>query len=126
MLSSLLSWLDRRFFDNEFWHILSPQLPSTEKVTGPRKDDLATRFSNQPQATQFVEARCHHLEPQVSEEVDSYFIQNWPFPDTEAVTRFKVARFSQVTCYYYPDALDDRIHFACRLLTLLFLIDGCT
>lgn len=68
--------------------------------------------------------KCHPLEPKVTEEVDSYFIQHWPFPNAKAIQKFRDAGFSRVTCCYYPEALDDRIHFACRLLTLLFLIDG--
>lgn len=68
--------------------------------------------------------KCHRLEPQVTAEVDGYFVQNWPFPNQKAVQKFRDAGFSRVTCCYYPEALDDRIHFACRLLTLLFLIDG--
>ncbi|KAI0535504.1 Aristolochene synthase in complex with 12,13-Difluorofarnesyl diphosphate [Xylaria digitata] len=31
--------------------------------------------------------------------------------------------FTQCTCMYFPTARDDRIHFACRLLSILFLID---
>jgi hypothetical protein len=68
--------------------------------------------------------RCHPKEPEVTKEVDDYFVKNWPFPNEKAIQKFHDAGFSRVTCCYYPEALDDRIHFACRLLTLLFLIDG--
>ncbi|KAJ4349460.1 carbonyl reductase (NADPH-dependent) ari1 [Didymosphaeria variabile] len=71
----------------------------------------------------YLEPKCHPLEPQITEEVDGYFIKNWPFPNERAVQKFRAAGFSRVTCCYYPDALNDRIHFGCRLLTLLFLID---
>ncbi|KAK4692280.1 aristolochene synthase, partial [Lecanoromycetidae sp. Uapishka_2] len=70
-----------------------------------------------------IEPSCHPLEPQITEEVNSYFIQHWPFPNAKAVQKFKDAGFSRVTCCYYPKALPDRIGFGCRLLTLLFLID---
>lgn len=66
----------------------------------------------------------HPLHEQIVQEVDGYFLQHWPFPDEKARKKFVAAGFSRVTCFYFPKALDDRIHFACRLLTLLFLIDG--
>lgn len=67
---------------------------------------------------------CHPRESEVTAEVDGYFLQHWPFPDEKARRKFVNAGFSRVTCFYFPRALDDRIHFACRLLTVLFLIDG--
>ncbi len=72
----------------------------------------------------FLMPRCHPLEPQVTEEINGYFIEHWPFANEKAIRKFRDAGFSRVTCCYYPEALDDRIGFACRLLTLLFLIDG--
>ncbi len=71
-----------------------------------------------------IEPSCHPLEPQITEEVNSYFVEHWPFPNEKAVQKFKDAGFSRVTCCYYPKALNDRIGFGCHLLTLLFLIDG--
>ncbi|KAL5425798.1 hypothetical protein PMIN05_011856 [Paraphaeosphaeria minitans] len=84
---------------------------------------------NQPNPRQeppapYLEPKCHPLEPRITKEVDGYFIKHWPFPDDRAVQKFRAAGFSRVTCCYYPEALNDRIHFGCRLLTLLFLIDG--
>ncbi|KAI9837889.1 MAG: carbonyl reductase (NADPH-dependent) ari1 [Sclerophora amabilis] len=68
-------------------------------------------------------ARIHPLVDQVSAEVDGYFLEHWPFTTEQQRKKFRAAGFSRVTCLYYPAALDDRIHFACRLLTVLFLID---
>lgn len=68
--------------------------------------------------------RCHPRLQQVQEEVEGYFLNNWKFSSTKANHMFLNAKFSEVTCFYFPLALDDRIHFACRLLTVLFLIDG--
>ncbi|XEV01651.1 hypothetical protein FSHL1_006938 [Fusarium sambucinum] len=81
-------------------------------------------LENQDETTRsrFV-PRIHPLEKEVSEEVNKYFLDNWPFPNDLAKQKFVAAGFSRVTCYYYPVALDDRITLACRLLTLLFLID---
>ncbi|KAI1267664.1 Aristolochene synthase [Xylariaceae sp. FL1019] len=66
---------------------------------------------------------CHPRLKEVQDEVDGYFLENWKFPKFKAVRTFLDAKFSEVTCLYFPLALDDRIHFACRLLTVLFLID---
>lgn len=66
----------------------------------------------------------HPRTEEVAQEVDNYFLQNWNFADERAKKTFLKAGFSHVTCLYFPLAKDDRIHFACRLLTVLFLIDG--
>ncbi|KAI0537285.1 Aristolochene synthase in complex with 12,13-Difluorofarnesyl diphosphate [Xylaria digitata] len=68
-------------------------------------------------------AQIHPLHEKVISEVDNFFLQHWPFPDERARGKFVAAGFSRVTCLYFPKALDDRIHYACRLLTLLFLVD---
>ncbi|KAF2677433.1 Aristolochene synthase in complex with 12,13 Difluorofarnesyl diphosphate [Lentithecium fluviatile CBS 122367] len=92
--------------------------PSQEKrITFPNANP-----SRQP-PDPYLKPKCHPLEPKITEEVDGYFIKNWPFPNERAIQKFRTAGFSRVTCCYYPEALDDRIHFGCRLLTLLFLID---
>ncbi|OTB04033.1 hypothetical protein M426DRAFT_59230 [Hypoxylon sp. CI-4A] len=65
----------------------------------------------------------HPRAEEVSREVDNYFLEHWNFPDDNARSTFLKAGFSRVTCLYFPLAKDDRIHFACRLLTVLFLID---
>lgn len=69
-------------------------------------------------------AQCHPLVDKVSKEVDGYFLEHWPFEDEKARKKFVAAGFSRVTCLYFPKSIDDRMHFACRLLTVLFLIDG--
>lgn len=67
---------------------------------------------------------CHPRVGEVSLEVDGYFLHHWKFPSKKAEKVFVEAAFSRLTCLYFPLAKDDRIHFACRLLTVLFLIDG--
>ncbi|KAK6072773.1 aristolochene synthase [Seiridium cupressi] len=68
-------------------------------------------------------ARCHPAVLQVSREVEEYFLLNWPFQNSSARQRFLDAGFSRVTCLYFPLSKNNRIGSACRLLTLLFLID---
>ena len=72
----------------------------------------------------YLQPRCHPLEAQMTTEVNAYFIKHWPFPNAKAMEKFCQAGFSHMTCCYFPDAKNDRIQFACRLFTLLFLIDG--
>ncbi|KAL8823934.1 MAG: hypothetical protein Q9191_005429 [Dirinaria sp. TL-2023a] len=67
---------------------------------------------------------CHPRLQEVQKEVDGYFLKNWKWSSEKVKKVFLNAKFSEVTCLYFPLALDDRIHFACRLLTVLFLIDG--
>ncbi|KAL8635775.1 MAG: hypothetical protein Q9228_006771 [Teloschistes exilis] len=67
--------------------------------------------------------QCHPREKEVTKEVNGYFIDNWGFKNGQEIQKFIDAGFPTVTCWYFPKALDDRIHFACRLLTVLFLID---
>ncbi|KAK8081346.1 Aristolochene synthase [Apiospora saccharicola] len=66
---------------------------------------------------------CHPRAEEVIKEVDAYFLENWPFPNEKARKKFKGADFTRNMCYNYPEALDDRIGVACRLITLLFLVD---
>ena len=66
---------------------------------------------------------CHSRVDTIVSQVDQYFLEHWDFPDEKARKTFIKAGFSRVTCLYFPLALDDRIHFACRLLTVLFLVD---
>lgn len=71
-----------------------------------------------------VSASVHPREAEMSQQVNDYFLARWPFPNEKARLKFVKAGFSRVTCAYFPSALDDRIFFACQLLTLLFLVDG--
>ncbi|TDZ61726.1 Aristolochene synthase [Colletotrichum trifolii] len=80
----------------------------------------ATHFSPPPSR---LVARCHPLEKQITAQVDDHFLTHWPFKTEKERRKFVAAGFSRVTCLYFPLSLDDRIHLACRLLTLLFLID---
>ncbi|KAF5006789.1 hypothetical protein FDECE_6843 [Fusarium decemcellulare] len=87
-------------------------------------DNIPKRYDprDSTPAARFI-PRIHPREAEVSVEVNGYFLKHWPFPNDKARQKFVAAGFSRVTCYYYPLALNERIAFACRLLTLLFLID---
>ncbi|KAI6084941.1 Aristolochene synthase from penicillium Roqueforti [Hypoxylon rubiginosum] len=66
---------------------------------------------------------CHPLVTQVSVSVNGWFLENWDFPDEAARIKFVKTGFSRVTCLYFPKSRDDRIGHACKLLSILFLID---
>lgn len=67
---------------------------------------------------------CHPRVDDVVRDVDCYFLQHWPFPDSRIRRKFVEAEFTRNMCYNYPEALDDRIALVCKLITLLFLVDG--
>lgn len=69
-------------------------------------------------------ALCHPDVDEVTRDVDDWFLKNWAFPDQKTRQKFVAAGFSRVTCLYFPKALEARIRSACKLLTILFLIDG--
>lgn len=95
-----------------------------------QKSDSSAPAVSLPSAAEFVPppsrfvAECHPLEKQITAEVDGYFLTHWPFKTAKDRKKFVAAGFSRVTCLYFPLSMDNRIHLACRLLTILFLIDG--
>lgn len=93
-----------------------PQVQSEKKAT---KSAAAVR---KPPPSTWMPA-CHPRVDAVASEVNAYFLKHWDFPNEKVKKTFLKAGFSRVTCLYFPLAQDDRIHFACRLLTVLFLID---
>jgi aristolochene synthase len=93
--------------------------------------DTGARYTAQPAYTpdnrpppRSFSYKIHPLEPQMTKEVNGYFLKHWPFENEKARKKFVAAAFSEVTCLYFPLARNDRIKFACELLTILFLIDG--
>ncbi|CEJ91140.1 hypothetical protein VHEMI06873 [[Torrubiella] hemipterigena] len=67
--------------------------------------------------------KYHPLEAQITEDVDGYFLKHWKFGTEKDKKKFVAAGFPRVTCLYFPLAKDDRIKYASKLLTILFLID---
>ena len=76
-----------------------------------------------PGTSTWVSASYPRVE-EVSVLVDGWFLRHWPFANEKAKKKFVAAGFSRATCLYFPLARDDRIASACKLLTILFLIDG--
>jgi aristolochene synthase len=88
------------------------------KSTGPNMNDSS------PQNQSLFKKTCHPDVTTATKDVDSWFLSNWKFPDQKSRDKFVGAGFSRVTCLYFPKALPQRIKSACKLLTILFLIDG--
>ncbi|KAI1121946.1 Aristolochene synthase in complex with 12,13-Difluorofarnesyl diphosphate [Nemania abortiva] len=68
-------------------------------------------------------AELHPLANEVCAEVDSYFLEHWPFPNEQARKKFTSSRLTRCACYFFPRALDDRIRLACHIFAWAFLID---
>lgn len=97
---------------------------SAEKIQALPAPKLEADLAPLPPPPRYIQHKRHPREEQTVAEVDGWFLQHWPFASAKARKKFVAAGFSTVTCLYFPLALDDRIHSACRLLTILFLIDG--
>lgn len=113
--------------DDSYGHDTQPQpavgsgKPAAHHTPGSTVTSYDGEYS--PYSSRFV-PECHPLEKEITAEVDGYFLEHWPFKTDKDRKKFVAAGFSRVTCLYFPKALDDRIGFASRLLTVLFLIDG--
>src|SRR5437667_8973380 len=110
------------YFVSLLYQLLNLGGPPTKKAPPPAAAAKGPLFSKYPDS--HIKPLCHPRVEEVTKEVDGYFLEHWPFRNEKARKKFVAAGFSRVTCLYFPKALDDRIHFACRLLTVLFLIDG--
>jgi aristolochene synthase len=115
--SILLDDNDSSVYSDKRTDIRKQSVSTAPAVTLPSAPHFA------PPLSRFV-AECQPLEKQITAEVDGYFLTHWPFKTAKDRKKFVAAGFSRVTCLYFPLSLDDRIHLACRLLTILFLIDG--
>lgn len=110
-------------FQDSGYHFVAKTTPSKRPTVSPTPLGGPVTNPFTPPPSRF-EPRCHPLEKQITKEVDGFFLTHWPFKTEKDRKKFVAAGFSRVTCLYFPLAKDDRIHFACRLLTILFLIDG--
>lgn len=84
---------------------------------------FAERFNKlQIPPTAFT-VRTHPLTDQVADEVNKYFLDNWPFPGEKERKKFVGADFPGFVCYYFPCSMNDRLRLVCEIVTHLFLID---
>lgn len=68
--------------------------------------------------------QSHALRETVSEHVESYILAHWDFASEKERQAFLTADISGLACQCFPYALDERIHMAAVLFSLVYLIDG--
>ena len=109
----------------------------TSFMTQVRVESLETCFI--PPPSTWI-AQCHRHVQEVREEVDGYFLEHWRFFKEEHTkdssvlayqeemlkAAFKKTDLSGFMCLSFPSVRDDRIRYACMLVTYFFLIDGIT
>ena len=81
------------------------------------------RFTKRQIPASGLTALIHPLTDKVVNETNEFFLQHWPFPNEKARKKFVSGGFCRLTCYYFPKAKDDRLHLACEIMAVLFLID---
>ncbi|KAK7000163.1 Aristolochene synthase in complex with 12,13 Difluorofarnesyl diphosphate [Favolaschia claudopus] len=67
--------------------------------------------------------KIHPLREDITQDVNAFFLAHWPFPNEKARKKFVESDFCYALCATWPESLDDRMRHACRLVTLVFLID---
>jgi aristolochene synthase len=67
--------------------------------------------------------RTHPLTDKVADSVNQFFLDNWSFSSEKERNKFLGADFSRFCAYYFPNSIDDRLHFACEIVTHLFMVD---
>lgn len=70
-----------------------------------------------------LEARTHHRTDEIVKSVNDFFLEHWPFKTAKHRQRFTEEGHPWYVCALFPLSLDERLLWACRLLTLGFLID---
>ncbi|KAI1380475.1 Aristolochene synthase [Hypoxylon crocopeplum] len=113
--------LESKLLKNAVVTKIEQQTPPRTPPSGRSTPETSLKVPATP-APYFTPSWYYNMD-QVIRNVDQYFLDRWDFPSEKARKKFVVAGFSRVTCMYYPVALDERIEFACKLLTVLFLID---
>ncbi|KAK7042880.1 Aristolochene synthase in complex with 12,13 Difluorofarnesyl diphosphate, partial [Favolaschia claudopus] len=72
--------------------------------------------------TMFI-PKVHSLREEITQDVNTFFLTHWPFPNEKARKKIVESDFCYALCATWPESLDDRMRHACRLVTLIFLID---
>ncbi|KIJ33652.1 hypothetical protein M422DRAFT_264267 [Sphaerobolus stellatus SS14] len=58
-----------------------------------------------------------------NKQVDEWFLHHWPFLNEAISEEFKSSDLALFTCYVAPDALDERLEVACKLIKIGFVVD---
>ncbi|KIJ41383.1 hypothetical protein M422DRAFT_255573 [Sphaerobolus stellatus SS14] len=79
--------------------------------------------SFKPNVPSRITPRLHPQTNEVISRVDEWFLKHWPFPNEAAREEFQSSDIALFTCYTMPDALNERIELACKMVNLMFLFD---
>lgn len=105
--------MDGQLDDSTGFTPANPKLPSNPMYQ-PDNDPGPTRFAYQ----------THPRTEEVVAETNAYFLGNWPFRKEAEKKQFVLEDANRWACMAFSMALDDRIVSACKVNTLLFLLDG--
>ena len=67
---------------------------------------------------------CHPLVKTLTRQVNDWISSSGHFKSEKEKKRYVGHETARVACLLYPRALDDRLIYACKLITVLFLLDG--
>lgn len=112
----------KRIEANTFVEEISMTIPPGTPSTSCETPDYSVQIPARPEP--YLKPSWHRNIDQVIREVDQYFLDRWNFASEKERKKFVGAGLLRITCMYYPMADDDRIVSACKLLTILFLVDG--
>lgn len=72
----------------------------------------------------------HPLYESLKKETDQYFIDNWPFlfpnedNNKKSLDKFLKANYPLCASLYFPQSKDERLRFAARMFSVVFIVDG--
>ena len=79
---------------------------------------------DEPPPTIF-EIKLHPEWKKVCDQLDDYFVKNWPaFNTKKAKDAFVASETNKWSCWAMPHVRSDRLYDSVRVTTLLFLLDG--
>ncbi|KIJ33654.1 hypothetical protein M422DRAFT_35398, partial [Sphaerobolus stellatus SS14] len=76
-----------------------------------------------PNVSSRITPRLHPKTNEVIPRVDEWFLHHWPFLSEAVYEEFKSSGPTLFTCYCMPDALDERLELACKILNTVFIVD---
>lgn len=88
--------------------------PSRRSLYLPNDDPGLTRFA----------VKCHSRADEICAELDSFYLENWPFENETERQSFVSSKITRWACLAVPLAADDRIYDLAKLQALFFLLDG--
>ncbi|KAJ7358359.1 isoprenoid synthase domain-containing protein [Mycena albidolilacea] len=76
-----------------------------------------------PDAAHFPPARRHPRAGEIHAEIEAYFTDAWPWQSSEKLSKSLLLDFASFATCTIPDAAYDRLRWASKVYTLLYLVD---